>query len=289
MTTSELPQPSSQPLVSALVPTYNGASFIGRTLDSLAAQTWPRLEVLVADDCSTDDTLTVVRRFADEHPDVTVIERTSNLGWLRNTNDLMDRARGELMFFAFHDDVVDPTYVEKLAGALRDRPEAALAFSDLELTEVDGTRTTRAFDDLEGRSSRLARGLDMARRPENWWLPNRGVFRAEAFRRVGGIHPNEAGEYTADWPWLLHLALIGPFVRVPEVLCHKYFQKTSLSKNWPDGPGERRALQRAGRAEVWMSPLPVTHKAVLDAAMRDLHRLPGPVRRAARLAARLLP
>ena len=56
---------NQSPLVTALVPTYNGAAFITRTLDSLAAQTWPHIEILIGDDRSTDDTLEVVRRFAD--------------------------------------------------------------------------------------------------------------------------------------------------------------------------------------------------------------------------------
>ncbi len=80
------------PRVTALVPTYNGAQFIQRTLDSLAAQTWTNLEILIGDDCSTDDTLQIVRRFANEHPDTRVLERDANLGWLRNSNDLMARA-----------------------------------------------------------------------------------------------------------------------------------------------------------------------------------------------------
>ena len=56
------------PRVTALVPTYNGAEFIMRTLDSLAAQTWSNLEILIGDDRSTDDTLEVVRRFAEASP-----------------------------------------------------------------------------------------------------------------------------------------------------------------------------------------------------------------------------
>lgn len=280
MTASHLPE---QPLVSALVPTYNGAAFIRRTLDSLAAQTWPNLEILIADDCSTDDTLTVVRQFAQEHDHVTVVERTSNLGWLRNTNDLMARARGELMFFAFHDDTVDPAYVEKLVEALRDRPDAVLSFTDLELFETDGTTSVRSFDGLDGRSSTLERGIAMAHRPDNWWVPNRGVFRRSAYAQVGGIHPNDAGEFTADWTWLLHLALLGTFVRVPEVLCHKYFKPASISQNWAVGSAEMDALKRAGRAEVWMSSIPWVQKAVLVTYMRDLPKVPRPIRRAARV------
>jgi glycosyltransferase involved in cell wall biosynthesis len=269
--------------VSALVPTYNGAAFIQRTLDSLAVQTWPHLEIVVGDDCSTDDTLAIVRTFADEHDNVTVVERTSNLGWLRNTNDLMGRARGELMFFAFHDDVVDPTYVEKLVSALEDHPDAVLAYSDLELFETNGTSGVRSFDGLAGRSSTLERGFAMAHRPDNWWVPNRGVFRTSAYGQVGGIHPNDAGEFTADWTWLLHLALLGPFVRVPEVLCHKYFKPASISQNWTVGSAQMEALKRAGRTEVWMSSIPWIQKAVLVTYMRDLPKVPRPIRRVARV------
>ena len=213
--------PAEAPLVTAVLPTYNGADFIQRTLDSLAAQTWPNLEILIGDDRSTDDTLLIVEEFAAAHPNTRVLERTENLGWLRNTNDLMANAKGEFMFFAFHDDVVAPTYVEKLVRALQDNPRAVLSFSDMQLYEVDGRSTFQSFTRLEGKRSALGRGLMMVRRPGTWWVPNRGLFRADAYRRVDGIHPNDQGEYSADWTWLLHLSLIGEFVRVPEVLCEK--------------------------------------------------------------------
>ena len=68
---------ATAPLVTALVPTYNGAAFIGRTLDSLAAQTWPNLEILIGDDCSTDETLEVVTAFAADRgsPRLQAVER----------------------------------------------------------------------------------------------------------------------------------------------------------------------------------------------------------------------
>jgi len=243
-----------QPLVTALVPTYNGAAFISRTLDSLARQTWPRLEILVGDDRSTDDTLAIVREFAARHPHTRVLERTENLGWLRNSNDLMAHARGELMVFAFHDDVVAPTYVERLVEALHDRPTEVLSFSDMEVHEVDGRKARHGFDRLEGRATALQRGLVMIRRPDNWWVPNRGLFRASAYRRVGGIHPNEQGEYSADWTWLLHLALLGEFVRVPELLSEKHCKRGTLSKQWPHDPVQLADLRQAGVAEIRAQP-----------------------------------
>ena len=251
------------PLVTALVPTYNGAAFILRTLESLAAQTWPNLEILIGDDCSTDDTLEVVRRFAAGRPNVRIVERDGNLGWLRNSNDLMARADGELMFFAFHDDVVAPTYVERLVEALRGNDRAEPAFSDMHVHDLDATEHLHAFDELEGLSSAVDRGRVMVRRPENWWVPNRGLFRTSGFVEVGGIHPNEQGEFSADWTWLLGLALVGEFVRVPEVLCTKYYMAGSLSKRWPHDAAQAQALRRSGIAEIRRSRLSPARKAAL--------------------------
>ena len=65
-----------------------------------------------------------------------------------------------------------------------------------------------------------------------WWIPNRGLFRADAGKRVGGVRRHPGGEYSADWPWLLHLALLGEFVRVPEPLVRKEWRKEGLSHSW---------------------------------------------------------
>ncbi|WP_136706631.1 glycosyltransferase family 2 protein [Agromyces sp. H66] len=272
----------SSPLVTALVPTYNGSRFIQRTLDSLAAQTWSNLEILIGDDRSTDDTLDIVRRFAEQHPNVRIVERESNLGWLGNSNDLMARARGGLMFFAFHDDVVAPTYVERLAEALLANDRAVLAFSDMNVHEVGGPGRLHVFDELEGLRSSVERGRVMVRRPGNWWVPNRGLFRSSAYRAVGGIHPNEQGEYSADWTWLLGLSLIGEFVRVPELLCEKYYTAGSLSKRWPHDETQLLALRRSGIAEIRRSSLGPLAKARLTGHLwRRVvgRRLPGWVKR----------
>jgi glycosyltransferase involved in cell wall biosynthesis len=285
MTNRETSSSSAAPKVTALVPTYNAEAFLQRTLDSLAAQTWPDLEILIGDDCSTDATPSIVRAYAAGRDNVRVVERSANLGWLRNCNDLMAEASGELMFFAFHDDVVAPSYVERLAAALGAMPSAVLAYSDMLVTERDGTTVAADFKLLENVHTPLARGLLMAARPNGWWVPNRGLFRRSAYRRVGGIRPNACGEYCADWTWLLHLALLGDFVRVGETLCHKHYQKRSLSKGWSHDARQREALRRAGIAEVRGSSAPAWARLIVGLALRSepvLRRLPVPARRGLR-------
>ena len=252
---------AATPTVTALVPTYNGAAFVARTLDSLAQQTWPALDILIGDDASTDETAAIVDAFASTRDHVRVFHQPSNVGWLRNSNDLMSRAQGEFCFFAFHDDVLAPTYVERLIEALSS--DAVLSFSDMTVNELDGTTSTHIFDDLTGLSSPAQRGLVMARRPANWWVPNRGLFRTSAYRSTGGIHENASGEFSADWTWLLHLALLGAFVRVPETLCHKHYTKQSLSKTWPHVARQRVNLIVAGLHEVRRSSAGVWTKVVV--------------------------
>ena len=61
------------PKIKALLPCYNAAEFIEPTLECLAAQTWPDLEILIGDDCSSNSTLDIVRCFASKQPNVRVV------------------------------------------------------------------------------------------------------------------------------------------------------------------------------------------------------------------------
>jgi hypothetical protein len=145
--------------------------------------------------------------------------------------------------------------------------------------------TLHAFDELEGLGTSLERGRVMVRRPGDWWVPNRGLFRSSAFAEVGGIHPNEKGEYSADWTWLLGLSIIGEFVRVPKVLCTKYYMAGSISKKWPHDAAQLLALRRSGIAEIRRSALDPARKLLLmEYLWRRIYgrRLPGGVKRALR-------
>ncbi len=221
-----------------------------------------------------------------------MIARERNLGWLANTNDLMAQARGELMFFAFHDDLVAPAYVERLVDALRRNRRAIIAFSDLELCHTDGRREVLAFTDLAGVRSAAVRAMRMGLAPDGWWVPNRGLFRAEAFHRIGGIKRHEAGEFSADLPWLLHMATLGEFERVPELLCHKFYKPGSLSLTWERSEAQRGALGRAMKRTIRESDLGAASKALLVACFRLKYESPvlrkWLVRPARRLVRRLL-
>jgi glycosyltransferase involved in cell wall biosynthesis len=222
----------SLPAVVALVPAWRSAVFIQETLDSLAAQTYPNLHILISDDASPDNTAEICEAFAAKRSNARVIRQPKNLGWIGNVNALLREATGGYYFFAFHDDVLKPTYVERLVEALEKNSKAVVSFSDMFTEELDGRVERQEYSLLEGISSPYVRGQRLASRDGAWWAPNRGLFRAWASRQIGGLTKNLAGEFSADLSWLLGLTLIGEFVRVPEALILIRLTRESVSVAW---------------------------------------------------------
>jgi hypothetical protein len=176
-------------------------------------------------------------------------------------NALLREARGDYLVFAFHDDLLEPSYIERCVAALEADPRAILAFTDIAVVNQDGTREDESYPLLDGVADRLQRARLVARWWGSWWIPGRGVFRASAATTIGGLRRNLAGEFSADWPWLLHMSLLGEFVRVPERLCTKIYQPGSLS-----------------RSRSWVSRDTLLHSAVALSAMRAVSRAEIPVR-----------
>jgi glycosyltransferase involved in cell wall biosynthesis len=209
------------------MPAYNGEAFVNETLASLAAQTYPNLEILISDDASSDRTAAICEQYASADSRFRVIRQPRRHGWIGNVNVLLDHARGDYCFFAFHDDPLQPTYVARLVDALQARPSAVLAFADMRVRDH-----VESYGELDGLSDRLERARRIIRRRGKWWIPNRGLFRLETARSIGGMRRHLAGEYQADHPWLLSLALRGEFSHVPEPLSCKVYRDDTVSAKW---------------------------------------------------------
>jgi len=255
---------SSLPRVVALLPAWNAARFIEPVLRSLDAQTYENLQVLIADDASSDGTVALCERFAEGRPRFVVHRHAQNRGWIGNVNWLLANAEGDAFFFAFHDDPLEPTYVERLVAALQASPDAVLAFTVVlvEHHALDPhARGERRYVALAGVTSARERLRVLMRRDGDWWIPNRGLFRAAAARRVGGLHRHPGGEFSADWPWLMHLALLGAFVRVPEPLVHKVWLREGLSVVWGASRRKRLGLLLGALREIACADVPLGLRA----------------------------
>ncbi len=257
----------TRPRVLALVPTWKASAFIETTLDALAAQTCPGLAFLVSDDASPDETAAICEHRAARDPRFHVIRQPRNLGWTGNVNALLAEANADYLLFAFQDDLPEPTYVAKCVAALEADRDAVMAFSDIRLVRQDGSVEERSYARLDGVRDRIERARRIARHEGAWWIPNRGVFRASAAREIGGLRRHAAGEFSADWPWLLEMSLLGSFIRIPERLVTKIYLPTSLSRTWRFGARQWAAVAVSARTAIIRRGLPLRDRIRLEAAL----------------------
>jgi glycosyltransferase involved in cell wall biosynthesis len=120
-----IPPADTFPLVSIIIPVYNGERFLRESLDSILAQTYPNLEVLVMDDASTDGTPAIVVSYGDR---VKYHRQEQNRGIYGNANDGIALAHGEFIAVYHADDIYEPTMIECEVAALQRFPGVGAVF-----------------------------------------------------------------------------------------------------------------------------------------------------------------
>ncbi len=128
------------PLVSVLIPTYNGADFIAETLSSVLDQSFSDFELIVGDDGSTDRTVEIARAATLGDPRVQVLVYDRNIGSFNSVNRLFALARGRYVKYLLQDDLIDPTAIETFVAALEADPRIMLATSRRRLIDEHGAR-----------------------------------------------------------------------------------------------------------------------------------------------------
>jgi glycosyltransferase involved in cell wall biosynthesis len=118
-------QDTELPLVSIVVPVFNGERFLRESLDSILTQTYPRLEVLLIDDASTDGTPGIAAAYGDR---LTYVRQPKTRGIYGNANDGIARAQGKYVAVYHADDLYDPRIVEREVGYLEAHPGAGAVF-----------------------------------------------------------------------------------------------------------------------------------------------------------------
>jgi len=129
------------PFVSICLLTYKRAKNLGRSLDSLLAQTHPDFELIINDDCSPDETEAVARSYEKRDPRVRYCRRKRNLRYAGNQNAAIDRARSDYVAIVHDGDVYREDLIEKWVTALIKYPTAALVFNDVALLNNSGETT----------------------------------------------------------------------------------------------------------------------------------------------------
>ena len=224
------------PSVSVLVPAYQAQAFISETLNSLSNQVFRDFQVLVSIDKSDDDTKLITKNWSQNHKNIPtrIFCQTHRLGWVKNVNFLLEKCKTKYFMIMPHDDILDKTYLQKMAQCLKDNPQACTAFSDIICFKSKGLLKSRlvrkVYEKIEPPSVIVTEGSIIGKRFERILefltnhfnaLPFRGLVNREVISDLLLIPENDSHSLGSASVWALQMALKGELIRVPEVLYHK--------------------------------------------------------------------
>jgi glycosyltransferase involved in cell wall biosynthesis len=192
---------SEQPLVSVITPSLNSGSFIEATIRSICVQDYPRIEHIVLDSGSIDQTFEVLARY----PAVRVVTGAPD-GVAAKVNRGYELAGGEIVMYLPADDVLLPGAIGRAVDELRRHPEAAGVYANFMDIDVDGNV-------LDRRESRQA-GFDDLVNVANWMPHQATALRLEAVRRVGGLDTRY--RFVSDWDLCVRISRHWPLIWVDD-------------------------------------------------------------------------
>jgi GT2 family glycosyltransferase len=230
--------------VTVCVPVFNAATFLAETLDSIAAQSFTDIKVLISLDRSDDDddSESVCRRYLHD-PRFELIVQRERLGWVGNVNALIERVDTPYFCITPHDDLLAPQYLAEVYSLAASDPAIACAYSD-----VEGFGTSRPyFAQPDIRGTLMERVIDFL---INHFavVPFRGIIRRRNSDDRPYIPAGLRRDYAADTVWMLHIALRGELRRVPSMLYAKRYHEASVHAPWSRWPREELIVLWAEQA-----------------------------------------
>ena len=141
---------TTQPLISVVMATYNGAEYLSEQLDSLLAQTYPNMEIVICDDASTDGTSLLLASYGAIHSNIRIYHNKENLGYIRNFERAITLSSGSLIALCDQDDYWFP---EKLAVQYASLGESVLAYCDSYICEADLSLTGKTVSSISNCNS----------------------------------------------------------------------------------------------------------------------------------------
>lgn len=205
----------NNPLVSVIIPVYNGEAFLSETLESVLSQDYPAIEVIVIDDGSSDGSAAILKGFATQ---LTLIKQP-NKGVAASRNTGMAAANGRYLAFIDQDDLWLPEKTRLQVQLLEAHPEIDYVLSRQHFFLQQGTQRPSWFKP------------DLLRGDHTGYVPGAFLGRKAVFEKVGGFdtHYRSGGD---DMAWFFKAKDMQiPMMHMPEPLLLKRVHGGNASGN----------------------------------------------------------
>ncbi len=212
----------SQPLISVIIPNYNYAHFLPQAIESVLAQTYPRIEIVVVDDGSKDNSIEVLKSYGAR---VRVIEQ-QNQGVARVRNRGVAESGGEYVAFLDADDLWLPSKIEKQVARLLAEPGLGLVHCGVEEIDKAGAPLRLL---LNGQEGWVAKELVLFERAVILGGGSGFIVSRSVFESLGGFDARLST--SADWDFFFRVAARHKIGFLPEPLVRYRMHGTNMHGN----------------------------------------------------------
>ncbi|MEM1172775.1 MAG: glycosyltransferase [Cyanobacteria bacterium P01_H01_bin.35] len=222
------------PKVTISLPTYNSGEFLPQAIDSILEQTFTDFELIISDDCSTDNTPEIISSYLQKDSRIKYLQNSQNLGLFPNWNRCLESASGEYITVFAQDDVMLPKNLEQKVKILDKYQNVGLVTSSIMV--VDGENNYLNWDWANYAEDRLVNG-------EEWVRKNLGeanpiccpfvLIRRQVLEKVGRKF-NDNYAFAADLELWLRIALIADLYFVKEILGYYRWHEGNKTHNFDD-------------------------------------------------------
>jgi len=270
---------SGKPVVSVVIPTYNREQQTIAAIDSVLAQTYGNVDIIVVDDGSTDDSGQAIQRFIREKTNgcrEILFVRQPNQGASVARNTGIANAKGEYIAFLDSDDSWDAEKLEYQMQALeRFKDECGVCFTDARLVNNAGMDTS-SFQ-VHGRNYKESMGIDrdamksLAESFSGFWISSL-LVRADLARQIGGFRPDIS--FVEDRDFHFRLSLVTSVAYVNKLLIRTDRNPSppgSTVRPWDKAEVQFRQQQRMLEKWLTMSTLPPELRRTIERNLGALH------------------
>lgn len=203
------------PLVTFCIPVYQSADTLARSLDSIFAQDYPQVQIIIADDASTDNTATIAHDYQNHRPDsITVMQQPHNVGVTQNALSIYPHIKGDYVIWFAGDDECCPGRLHAQVSYLEQHPDCVACYHDVWI-QSQGGNAYRYHDPHLGQrfySGDIA-GQLMTHR---CFIP--GISMMLRWSRTHEIRHNPDIPHCSDWLYFIEIAMLGPIHYLPQPL-----------------------------------------------------------------------
>ncbi|MGI9860908.1 glycosyltransferase family 2 protein [Moorella naiadis] len=235
------------PLVTIAIPTFNRAHYIAETVESALNQTYENIEIIISDNCSTDNTEEIVKQFKEGK--IRYYRQNTNIGMVGNWNFCLQQATGDFFLLLSDDDLLEKEAIERLLSQFNDT-SITLAYS--RVTYIDeysnSIGKSLAAPCLESGHEFIINSLKRKREV----YPAATIHRTETAKRLGGYL--DIGSAT-DLALRLSLAVGGTVAFLPEQLVKYRIHRHRISSSFDKVISSHEALANwAGEPKCLLKP-----------------------------------